>query len=189
MHRHYSGFRLAALHVDGLAGQPARNSSMGYKLEIAPAGSANWTTLAEQYSAASAINTNLTLTSLNPELFHNGVYTLRVSAWDLVGRATELNARVVIDTVLKTSAVQSATDRLYTLAGHQQPTHGTRTARTGIFRQTSGNYDRALQYLFSIERMKGTPRGVQAGHGFGCGGDKLSKHSNLDRPRRELGLH
>jgi VCBS repeat-containing protein len=92
---------------------------MGYKLEIAPAGTAAWSTLAEQISPAENIAAALALPSIDPALLHNGVYNLRLSAWDLVGRTTELNARIVIDSAQKTIAVQSATDQIYTLAGHQ----------------------------------------------------------------------
>jgi VCBS repeat-containing protein len=92
---------------------------MGYKLEIAPAGTAAWSTLAEQTSPAENIAAALALPSIDPALLHNGVYSLRLSAWDLVGSTTELNARIVIDSAQKNIATQTATDQTYTLGGHQ----------------------------------------------------------------------
>ena len=92
---------------------------MGYKVEIVFGNSSQWQTLAEQLSAASNISETLTLASIDPSMLHNGVYKLRLSAWDLVGRTTELNAHVIVDTVNKAFDTQSATDEIYTLGGHE----------------------------------------------------------------------
>jgi hypothetical protein len=94
---------------------------MGYKLEIAPAGTSNWSALTEQTYTAENISTTLTLSSVISSLssgLHNGVYSLRLSAWDLVGRTSEIDARIVIDTAQKNITTQSATDQIYTLGGH-----------------------------------------------------------------------
>ena len=92
---------------------------MGYKLEIAPAGNnAAWRTLAEQSAAATNTDATLALTNIDPATLANGVYQLRLSAWDLVGRTTTINARVVIDTEQKNLSGPAAVDAVYTLAGH-----------------------------------------------------------------------
>ncbi|UUZ69428.1 putative Ig domain-containing protein [Polaromonas sp. P2-4] len=91
---------------------------MGYRLEIAPANSSAWSTLAEQSAAAADSNLQLSLASLDPALFANGVYQLRFSAWDLVGRTSEINARVIIDTAQKNLAAETVTDVSYLLGGH-----------------------------------------------------------------------
>jgi subtilase family serine protease len=90
---------------------------MGYKLELAPVGSDAWQTLAEHDDAAISISQIIDLVSLDPSKFANGVYQLRLSAWDLVGRTTEIGARVVIDTAQKDLAALTATDNTYSLAG------------------------------------------------------------------------
>ncbi len=102
---------------------------MGYKLQIAPSlpstigggagGGGAWSTLGEQTFAAENIAQQAALLqSIDPALLHNGVYTLRLSAWDLQGRTGEIEARIVIDTAQKTYDSISATDAIYTLAGH-----------------------------------------------------------------------
>ena len=91
---------------------------MGYKLEIAPANTAQWRILTERSHAADEVLANLSLTTLDPSTLHNGVYTLRLAAWDLVGRTTEIEANIVIDTEIKNIEIQTATDHLYTLGGH-----------------------------------------------------------------------
>jgi hypothetical protein len=91
---------------------------MGYKLEIAPAGTSAWSTLTEQTSSATNISAILALPSIDPALLHNGVYNLRLSAWDLMGRTSEINARIVIDSAQKNITTQSVTDQTYTLGAH-----------------------------------------------------------------------
>ncbi|HLF95978.1 MAG TPA: CARDB domain-containing protein, partial [Methylococcaceae bacterium] len=110
---------------------------MGYKLELAPAlaeapsglplsqrgiegdlPTGAWRTLAEENTAAAAIDGLFALGNLDPAQFANGVYHLRLTAWDIAGRTTEIAARVVIDTADKQWASPSATDAVYTLAGH-----------------------------------------------------------------------
>ena len=60
----------------------------------------------------------LNLASLDPTLFANGVYQLRFSAWDLMGRTTEINTRVIIDTAQKNLETETVTDVSYLLGGH-----------------------------------------------------------------------
>jgi len=91
---------------------------MGYKLQIAPAGSDVWQTLAEHTEAAISIDRQLDLISIDPSKFANGVYQLRLSAWDLVGRTTEIEARIIIDTAQKDLGKLAVTDNVYRLAGH-----------------------------------------------------------------------
>ena len=98
---------------------------MGYKLEIAPAsgtnganGSSVWRTVALQSAAAADSNLQLDIASLDPALFANGVYQVRFSAWDLVGRTTTIDARVIIDAQQKNLATTTTTDVSYTLGGY-----------------------------------------------------------------------
>ena len=73
-------------------------------------GGGAWSTLAEQTVAANDIAQQAALPSIDPALLHNGVYTLRLSAWDLMGRTSELDARIVIDSAQKTSTASRRTD-------------------------------------------------------------------------------
>jgi hypothetical protein len=43
---------------------------------------------------------------------------LRLSAWDLSGRTTEISAKVIIDTAQKNRGTVNVTDNSYFLAGH-----------------------------------------------------------------------
>ncbi|MFT5960936.1 MAG: VCBS repeat-containing protein, partial [Burkholderiaceae bacterium] len=91
---------------------------MGYQLEIAAAGTTAWRTLTGQTAAATNSNLQLTLASLDPALLVNGVYQLRLSATDLVGRTSTIEARLIIDTAQKTLATTRVTDASYQLGGH-----------------------------------------------------------------------
>jgi VCBS repeat-containing protein len=112
---------------------------MGYKLQLAPAGSDveyaartlmpngthsvpyltdAWQTLAEHEDAANSINRQLDLTNLDPAKFANGVYQLRLTAWDLAGRTTEIEAQIIIDSAQKDLSQLTVTDNSYQLAGH-----------------------------------------------------------------------
>ncbi|MCI4427871.1 MAG: putative Ig domain-containing protein, partial [Burkholderiales bacterium] len=91
---------------------------MGYKLEIAPANTGAWLTLSEQSAAAADSNRQLNVAALDPARFANGVYQVRFSAWDLAGRTSTIDARVIIDTEQKNLATETATDASYTLDGH-----------------------------------------------------------------------
>ena len=64
------------------------------------------------------IDQQLDLISIDPSKFANGVYQLRLSAWDLVGRTTEIEARIIIDTAQKDLSTLTVTDNSYRLAGH-----------------------------------------------------------------------
>jgi len=97
---------------------------MGWRLEIASAtgGStddSSWRLLAQADVAASATHSVLDLASLDPSLLANGVYALRLSAWDLAGRTTELQGRVVIDSSTKQLTQASATDASFQLGNHR----------------------------------------------------------------------
>ncbi|MDZ4253493.1 MAG: hypothetical protein U1A72_13070 [Sulfuritalea sp.] len=96
----------------------AEQQLMGYRLQIAAVGSNAWQTLASEDTAAIALSQAISLASLDPATFANGVYQLRLTAWDLVGRTSEIDARIVIDTAQKTLGTQTTTDATYTLAGH-----------------------------------------------------------------------
>ncbi len=91
---------------------------MGYKLQIAPAGRDAWQTLAEHDDAAIDIDQQLDLIGIDPAKFANGIYQLRLSAWDLVGRTTEIEARIIIDSAQKDLGRLTVTDNSYRLAGH-----------------------------------------------------------------------
>ncbi|ROZ61645.1 Ig-like domain-containing protein [Ramlibacter sp. WS9] len=101
-----------------LAASLQEQQLMGYKLEISAAGSGSWQNLAAQSRDAANQSGTLNLASLDPAAFANGVYSVRLSAWDLQGRTSEINARVIIDSAAKTAPQAVATDATFTLAGH-----------------------------------------------------------------------
>ena len=96
----------------------AEQQLMGYQLQIATAGSNQWQTMAEHADSAMSVSQQLDLFSIDPAKFANGVYQLRLSAWDLSGRTTEIEARIIIETAQKTISKNTATDNIYNLAGH-----------------------------------------------------------------------
>ncbi|MBK6595653.1 MAG: hypothetical protein IPG23_24810 [Burkholderiales bacterium] len=104
--------------VTSLQAGLAEQQLMGYRLQIAAAGSNVWQTLASEDTAAIALSQAISLATIDPATFANGVYQLRLTAWDLVGRTGEIEARVVIDTAQKTLGTQTTTDATYTLGGH-----------------------------------------------------------------------
>ncbi len=92
---------------------------MGYRVQMAPANTNNWATLSSTDSAASAMAlTELVAATLAPEQFANGVYQLRITAWDLAGRTSEITSRVIIDSANKQAPQAAATDAVYSLGGH-----------------------------------------------------------------------
>ncbi|MFN9747507.1 MAG: putative Ig domain-containing protein, partial [Betaproteobacteria bacterium] len=96
---------------------------MGWVLEAAPAGGATiedaaWRVVAERSEAAVARSGQLALATLDPRLWPNGVLALRLRAWDLGGRTSEITARVQIDTATKNLRAAVATDATFTLGGH-----------------------------------------------------------------------
>ncbi|MDB5858608.1 MAG: hypothetical protein JWQ76_2297, partial [Ramlibacter sp.] len=91
---------------------------MGWRLQIAPAAGGFWTTLGGHDSDAVASNGIVTAATLDPDSFANGVYTLRLSAWDLAGRLQEIEARIVIDSAAKDAPQASVSDQAYALGGH-----------------------------------------------------------------------
>ncbi len=76
---------------------------MGYKLEIArnTTGLLQWHTLQDVSLKASYSNQTLDIFTIDPALFVNGAYQLRLTAWDLVGRVEELYANIEINSVTK----------------------------------------------------------------------------------------
>ncbi|WP_198080418.1 CARDB domain-containing protein, partial [Acinetobacter calcoaceticus] len=76
---------------------------MGYKLEIArnTTGLLQWYTLQDVSLKASYSNQTLDIFTIDPALFVNGAYQLRLTAWDLVGRVEELYANIEINSVTK----------------------------------------------------------------------------------------
>uniref|UniRef100_UPI00262BDF4C polymorphic toxin-type HINT domain-containing protein n=1 Tax=Propionivibrio sp. TaxID=2212460 RepID=UPI00262BDF4C len=67
---------------------------------------------------ASTVHAPLTLATLDPHTLANGVWQVRLTAWDLQGRTRELEARLIIDSIDKAPAQATVTDALYTLGGH-----------------------------------------------------------------------
>ncbi|MBP6708625.1 MAG: hypothetical protein KA223_05655, partial [Candidatus Accumulibacter sp.] len=92
--------------------------AMGWRLQMAPAGSEAWTTLASQEDRATAVDQALALTELDPAAWANGVWRLRLTAWDLSGRRGEIETRVVIDSRAKAAPAALVADPPYRLAGH-----------------------------------------------------------------------
>jgi hypothetical protein len=91
---------------------------MGWQLLLAPVGTDDWSTLAEQVSRATAIDETLPLATLDPGLLANGVWHLRLLARDLAGRSSRIEAAVIIDSSLKSPPAAIASDALYQLGGH-----------------------------------------------------------------------
>ncbi|MER9397476.1 Ig-like domain-containing protein [Mesorhizobium sp. M0615] len=84
-----------------------------WQLEIAHFGSGKWTTLA---TGAGAI-TNSALAQLDPALFANGIYSLRLTAADVAGRTARAETQVEIDSIKALPRAEN--DLTVTLAGHQ----------------------------------------------------------------------
>ena len=97
---------------------------MRWMLEAAPSNGdvvddSAWRTLAEQNLPASRSNALLDLTTLDPAHWANGVYELRLRAWDLSGRETEIASRILVDSSTKALTQASATDAVFQLGAHQ----------------------------------------------------------------------
>jgi hypothetical protein len=105
-------------HAVTLQGRIADAQLMGWQLQIAPAGSGNWTTLASEQDAAAALSGLRDLGTLDPARFANGVYRLRLTAHNLRGGASEIDSRVVIDSTAKQLTTDVASDGAFVLAGH-----------------------------------------------------------------------
>jgi hypothetical protein len=101
-----------------LTAQFAETQLMGWRLQLAAVGSNRWQTLAEAETAASSVAQTLALTTLDPQKLDNGLYQLRLSAWDLAGRSSEIAATLIIDSTDKTFASHSQADATLSLAGH-----------------------------------------------------------------------
>ncbi|WP_291853752.1 Ig-like domain-containing protein [Accumulibacter sp.] len=91
---------------------------MGWRLQISSVASEHWMTLAEQDSRAVAIDRPVTLVSLDPATLANGLWRLRLSAWDLAGRRSEIEARIIIETGSKLPPATVVSDGTYRLGGH-----------------------------------------------------------------------
>ncbi|MCB1943385.1 MAG: putative Ig domain-containing protein, partial [Candidatus Accumulibacter sp.] len=102
-----------------LAAQLGEAQLMGWRLQIAPTAGGPWQTLAEADFPASTVAQTIALADLDPRQFDNGIYRLRLTAWDLAGRSSDIAATIVIDTPDKTFASERQTDASVTLAGHR----------------------------------------------------------------------
>ncbi|HEY8879876.1 MAG TPA: tandem-95 repeat protein [Roseateles sp.] len=96
---------------------------MGYVLEAAPSNGdrvdeSAWRTLSKSDYAAAAVNGDLTLATLDPSRWANGVYVLRLRGWDLAGRTTEITTRILIDSTSKQLVQAQATDAVFHLGDH-----------------------------------------------------------------------
>jgi len=105
--------------LTGFTAQVTEAQLMGWHLQIAPAGTDTWRTLAEADAAAVGIDQMLALASLDPQLFRNGVYQLRLTAWDLAGRTSGVEAAIVVDSATKAISTQTQSDARVSLAGHE----------------------------------------------------------------------
>jgi hypothetical protein len=97
---------------------------MGWKVQIAPSfggtiDASAWTTLAS--ASFAAINTSgvNSLAAIDPSTLANGVYAIRLTAWDLNGRTSQIDTRVVIDSATKQPVQGSATDVVFHLGNHE----------------------------------------------------------------------
>ncbi|WP_346950351.1 Ig-like domain-containing protein, partial [Dyella sp.] len=90
----------------------------GYRLQIAAAGSDSWQTLGSQSFGAVDTSLSATLATLDPAQFANGVYRLRLTAWDLAGRTSELDTQLIVNTEQKSFDQQRAADVVFQLGGH-----------------------------------------------------------------------
>ncbi|MDK2126935.1 putative Ig domain-containing protein, partial [Parachitinimonas caeni] len=90
---------------------------MGWRLQLAPL-HGEWTTLADAQATATAQHGLLDLATLDPRQYANGVYRLRLTAWDLAGRQSEIDSRLIVDSADKQAALARASDGLFQLGGH-----------------------------------------------------------------------
>ncbi|MDN5924681.1 MAG: Ig domain-containing protein, partial [Xanthomonadales bacterium] len=95
----------------------ASQTRSDYRLQIAPLGSDHWQTLAHGRLATDGAQP-ITLTQLDPATLINGVYQLRLIAWDRSAHSSEIRARIAIASTTKTPLLASAADITYTLGGH-----------------------------------------------------------------------
>ncbi|MER2625129.1 MAG: putative Ig domain-containing protein, partial [Accumulibacter sp.] len=91
---------------------------IGWRLQVAAAGSDAWTTLAEQEMRAIALDQPIALGTIDPGRLANGVWRLRLTAWDLAGRSSEIESRIVVDSTDKAPPQALVTDATYALGGH-----------------------------------------------------------------------
>ena len=77
-----------------------------------------WTTLASADLDAVQASGLAPLATLDPALLANGVYALRLTAWDLSGRTSEIDTRVVVDSADKRIEGAQATDAVLRLGDH-----------------------------------------------------------------------
>ncbi|MBW8890894.1 MAG: hypothetical protein JF617_01495, partial [Burkholderiales bacterium] len=96
---------------------------MGYVLEAAPSNGdkvdeSAWRTLQSADLSAANVNADLTLATLDPTHWANGVYMLRLRGWDLTGRTTEVTTRILVDSTNKQLVQAQATDAVFHLGDH-----------------------------------------------------------------------
>ncbi|WEI17184.1 Ig-like domain-containing protein [Acinetobacter proteolyticus] len=136
---------------------------MGYKLEIArnSTGTLQWQSLQEIALKAVQTNQNLNIFALNPALLANGVYQLRLTAWDLIGRVEELYANIEISSSAKQLNQASHVDA--TLQLGSQTLDLVRSITTGVQGDFS-NWSSALfdTQLTHNQRLTNSVGGVAA---------------------------
>jgi hypothetical protein len=107
-----NGSRIAASM--SITGRVADRNLDAWRLELARAGSEDWTLLAEGRATVDGA-----LASLDPERLQTGFYVLRLSASDVAGRLAETSALVEIASATKSGRyLRSDTDFMFTIGGH-----------------------------------------------------------------------
>ncbi len=91
---------------------------MGWRLQMAPPAATPGQRWPSRRSARSAVDQAIALASLDPGRLANGVWRLRLTAWDLSGRSGEIETRVVIDSPDKAAPAGLVADATTALAGH-----------------------------------------------------------------------
>ena len=117
---------------------------MGWVLEAAPSSGAvvdesAWRTVATQSFAAAGASGLVDLARVDPAQWANGIYQLRLRAWDLAGRTSEISGRLQVDSASKALLQGSASDAVFTLGGHDFVLGRALDARDGLG-QDLGNW-------------------------------------------------
>lgn len=92
---------------------------MGYELAISSTVHPQWQVLQHQDNLAIAVNNTLSLANIDPTQWANGLYQVRLTAWDVSGKTTEIMAQVVIESSQKLPAQAQVTDAVYQLGTHE----------------------------------------------------------------------
>jgi Putative Ig domain/Bacterial Ig domain/Dockerin type I domain/RHS Repeat/Bacterial Ig-like domain (group 2) len=106
---------LRITQATAITGQVADTNLDAWTLEIAPMGASSFKTVAQGGAAFD----HGTLVTLDPALYLNGFYTLRLTATDVAGRTAQAETQIEIDSQTKTSAYRRTDiDLTATLDGH-----------------------------------------------------------------------